>query len=606
MRNALRKINTLEFFDGETINNKYMLLGNSNDYIFNKKGLGCLECLDYLYNTAQNYNYFFRIDYDLNMIFSKENLSIKKTFREKDTNKEIELSLITALFSGYEVEFYGYTIEYFRHKVLNLRKDKKAKKFYDVSNFFNTSFIKTLKILEIELTDKEKNILTEYKEKRNIFNIKEITNIIEYNKIECILGLKIVNKIYSLLPDYLQTFKLYGSSALAHKFLTDKGIDKKNFFTNKALNGKIFESAYFGGRMESLKIGNYKNVWKYDINSAYPNIIKELREVKKIDYVEKFKNKKIIDTNLYYIEMNIKDLELPGLLPYRLKSGYLVFPANVKGWYYGIEVKNVIEYQKYYDIDLEIISEIKITLGEKIFPENEIEEIYSIRQQLKELKDLRNYIYKILLNSMYGKLAQQTGAKKFLNFYYAGLITSFTRAKLIEVIKDNPKSVIFFATDGILTEKRIKNIPISFNLGDFEEIKIKDSYTIMSGVYKCIDSENKVIYAERGFRTDLEKVIIDIKQKYYSEIEQNIFIGNKYFEKNYKAYKDNRCKFTTLKKVIDIRNQIKRFFTTFEIENKNNSRLMYLSELDKINKIPLNTEEIAELVLLNDNGIFDL
>ena len=71
----------------------------------------------------------------------------------------------------------------------------------------------------------------------------------------------------------------------------------------------------------------------------------------------------------------------------RLKSGYIVFPKEVKGWYYGTEIIQVKKYCKLYPfIELKILEEIKIELGEKIL-DNDIQKFYKTRLALKKKKD---------------------------------------------------------------------------------------------------------------------------------------------------------------------------------------------------------------------------
>jgi hypothetical protein len=61
------------------------------------------------------------------------------------------------------------------------------------------------------------------------------------------------------------------------------------------------------------------------------------------------------------------------------------------------------------------------------------------------------------MNSIYGKLAQSIGKPKFQNWIWAGMITSGTRAMILDFIglhKDR-NNVLAIATDGIYTRERI-------------------------------------------------------------------------------------------------------------------------------------------------------
>ena len=547
----------IEFFDTETIYNRTVLICNSQNYLWNSKGLTSLECIDFLFKTSQKYNYFFRIDYDVNMII--------KDWSKKD---------IIKLYDGEQVYYKGYTIIYYKDKILSISKDKKRKRFFDVSNFFNTSLLNTIKILEIELTDNEKKFIELMKSSRSDFKLKDKDKIIEYSLLENKIGLKIVNKIYELIPGELKTYNLYGSSVLANNFLNLKRI--KGSFT---FSTKVFEEAYFGGRMECFKIGRFKNIYKYDINSAYPAVIKDLREPLYYD-IKKYDNEKIVDTNIYEVEFEHQDKFQIGTLPIRLKNGYLVFPMAGKGYYYGVELKQAIKR----NIKLKIYNYLDIKLGDKLF-NCEIEKYYLLRQELKKKNDKRNLIIKILLNSIYGKFAQSTGKPRFRNLYLAGYITASVRAKLLEATYKKDEEIIFFATDGILSKCKL-DLPISYELGDWELINIREAYVILSGVYKLIDLSGKIHKGERGYKLDFDELLKAIKEKGYYDVKLPVFISNVYAYKNYKMYLKDRCKFIKIKKRVDIKQQHKRIFLTFNINSENNSQLLTDEIIKKINNLP--------------------
>ena len=131
-------------FDGETKNNKYVLFGNNNCYIKNKKGLSSIECFTWLWNELQTKDkpVIFRIEFDINFWVI-----------DFPNQKKIDL------FNCKIVQWENFTLRYFRHKFLELRRDGKKKIIYDVYSFFNKSFLKVIKLLDIDLTILEKEVL---------------------------------------------------------------------------------------------------------------------------------------------------------------------------------------------------------------------------------------------------------------------------------------------------------------------------------------------------------------------------------------------------------------------------------------------------------------
>jgi hypothetical protein len=124
--------------------------------------------------------------------------------------------------------------------------------------------------------------------------------------------------------------------------------------------------------------------------------------------------------------------------------------------------------------------------------------------------DITEKVLKLILNSVYGKLAQFVGSSNKVpncaNPYYAAAITA-CRRRLIELAITDPSAIIFFATDGILSirplhhlpipVKGVKNCPVKrsgkrvkdesagdvISLGDWEYAQRDGGIFVMAGVY---------------------------------------------------------------------------------------------------------------------------
>ena len=569
-------------FDGETLDGVYFLLGNEKNFIYDKDGLSTERCLDFLHSEGQGYKCtVFRLEFDVNYFV-----------------RDLPINDIKRFFNTEVVFYKKYKLQYYRNKIFKIWKDGKQVIIYDNYNFFNKSFLKVIDLLKIKLTEREKYILQAGKKSRvTSFDTMDLNEVIEYNKTECKINNKICDIIAKLMREsffisngkkinlYVKSF--YGSSAIANKFLSKfSGVAEANFnylFCDKSIK-KHIESAYYGGRMEALKVGTFKKCYKYDINSAYPSILNNLRIIKDVKLNHRFNfqsEKDIKKENLYYASVFIFDIENMGLLPHRHRTGLLFFPQSVTGWFYGVELLQVLKYAEKDFIDVTIKKEIKVFLGDKIF-NNQIETIYNLRKELKSKNDIKHYVYKIMLNSIYGKFAQKVGAARFNNFYYAGFITASTRAKLLEAVINNQKDIIFFATDGILSKTKL-NLPVNDNLGGWEEIKIKKARVILSGVYNLLDYEGNVYSGERGFKLDFNKVFSDILDKGFSEVETQLFIGFVYGLKNHIKYgKEDLLKFKPLIKRIIPESNIKRLFAKIDLQKENHSVLFDIKDLRQL------------------------
>jgi hypothetical protein len=120
-----------------------------------------------------------------------------------------------------------------------------------------------------------------------------------------------------------------------------------------------------------------------------------------------------------------------------------------------------------------------------------IEPLYNKRRALKKAGDGAHVGVKLGLNSLYGKLAQQVGwsvekgklrIPPFHQIEWAGYTTSYCRARVFMAALTNLESVIAFETDAVFSTAPL-DVPISSNLGDFEETQFADLTYIQSGLY---------------------------------------------------------------------------------------------------------------------------
>ena len=94
--------------------------------------------------------------------------------------------------------------------------------------------------------------------------------------------------------------------------------------------------------------------------------------------------------------------------------------------------------------------------------------------------------YKLIYNSMYGKLAQSVGNPKFANSIYASLITAGCRTMILNAIATHPgraDDVLMVATDGVYFRSRHNDLAISNRLGGWSETRKENLTLFKPGVY---------------------------------------------------------------------------------------------------------------------------
>ena len=278
-----------------------------------------------------------------------------------------------------------------------------------------------------------------------------------------------------------------------------------------------------------------KTLYSNDISSAYPAQIAELPSMKggRWVYCKNPTREQIEQSNMlsmFRVATRRFRLNLPFYpLPYRNSDGSVMYPSVVNGIYMRDDVLAAFEWRDTFarerrDADYAFFPEGGvIEVSEALFFEpadpNErpfawVRELFDYRAELLKVdpNDVRAIVIKLMLNSIYGKLAQGVGSPssppRFASPWMAAAITAGTRRKLLQAALTAPDAIVSFATDGIVSEKPLKiatSAPGVKELGEWEHTKIvKDGGVfVQSGFYLlCEDAakgEDGLTPKTRGF-----------------------------------------------------------------------------------------------------------
>lgn len=224
-------------------------------------------------------------------------------------------------------------------------------------------------------------------------HMEEIT---AYLKSDCIY-------LYELMAAYRDaagTKKTIASNALA--FARKQGIDpgKSNYrFDN------LYRPFYFGGRTECFQPGSWENISVYDIRSSYPRAMQEHHPTgTEFKWQDDFTDMDDDEISRAFIVLKCY---ADGCFPLRDGIHGLQFPRahgeyRVTGWeYLAARDLGLIE-------DVELIS-VRYTDDSITFAPY-VQHWFDYKQRHNKKTDPINYtIGKIMMNSLYGKLAQDAG-----------------------------------------------------------------------------------------------------------------------------------------------------------------------------------------------------
>lgn len=428
--------------------------------------------------------WFYNIDYDFRAILRwlpEDNLS--ELYQENKT-------------------IYGvYTISYLPRKFFKISVNKKSFVYYDIMQFYTGGLDKNgKKYLNLQKDDKINSTILGSSKK---YWLDNLTDVIKY----CIQDCKITAALGDLFYHDLWhkiTFnprKPYSAGSISQEFFINNTYIPVLKNIPEAVI-KLHQDNYRGGRIEILQRGFFDNLNSYDIKSAYP-----AQMINLMDYTNgMWKQTTEYDDNyhgIYEIEYSWYNDNM-GVFAQTFQNK-TIYPIGEK-LRTVVNEKELLFLDKYTNYgEYEIINGYQFIPFYETYPYRDlILQLFNEKETTKD--DNERLIYKLFINSIYGKTAQAIYDKhdkkyhtgRLYNPIYSNRITSLTRLELIKNAIEIGEFVIGFSTDSIQTTKEIKNI--GSKLGDFTfEYNSKDSCILMSGV-RYTEEKQKV----RGFGSRLQ------------------------------------------------------------------------------------------------------
>lgn len=371
---------------------------------------------------------------------------------------------------------------------------------YDYFSFFGKKFINAAEeILGDTLTDEDREVVSHGKEDRGTHtSLDAMPEILHYWQREIMLMQRTFEQFRDVM--YRAGFALkewYGPGALANYINSSRGI-RPHLTGVQITSGTMPQEvhtaskvAFSGGRFELFRAGHIdQKVYAVDINSAYPYALTKLPSFATGSWKHVERPSRIDLFGVYRIRWqsphaNPFDVR-PNPLFWRDNRGMISYPSMAHGWYWSPEAAVV---QGMDGIEIEEGWVWETESEEK--PWQFLSEMYDTRMRLGK-KNLMSMPFKLGPNSLYGKYAQTVGwdQKKMLPpkshaLPVAGWVTSYCRAMLWSVIRQNPSSVIGVETDSVFTtvDPRTLNMAIGDALGEWSVTEYDRMIYMQSGMY---------------------------------------------------------------------------------------------------------------------------
>lgn len=390
------------------------------------------------------------------------------------------------------------------------RRNTRAKisvTIYDFFSFFGQSFIKTMEqILGDELTDDDREVIAHGKAERGKQSWDDFPAIKYYWQREIVLMRRTFEKFRDVM--YRAGFKLtewYGPGALANYINASRQLRPHlhGVQTARDVNGGRFgehfphdvhvasKVAFSGGRFELFQAGRITGpVYSVDINSAYPYALTQLPSFATGRWVHTLAPNRIAKFGFYRIRWRAPNAGpfqyRPQPLFWRDQRGLISYPSMAHGWYASPEAAMV----QHMD-GAEILEGWHWETDSEERPWAFLQEMYDTRMRLGK-KNLLSMPFKLGPNSLYGKYAQTVGwdKEKMLPpkshaLPVAAWVTSFCRAMLWSIIRQNPSSVISVETDSVFMTRNPAdlNLTLGDRLGEWSLSVYDELIYMQNGMY---------------------------------------------------------------------------------------------------------------------------
>lgn len=391
-----------------------------------------------------------------------------------------------------------YKLEWIPSKMFTVTVPGKSVTVCEVFGFFQTSFVKALQQWGFEAPAEIETM----KRKRGTFTRKELQRVIAYCQHECRLLVQLMERLQDACrqADCVPRRRWIGAGSIASSLMMKHNVRAHHAHDLDVFDGDLTEEyvlrAYFGGRVELYQQGWQTPAVSNDVRSAYPFGAMFLPALPgaRVQHVKSYSRHRYA---LWRVSWDCPQGTVVAPFPVRLPAGQICYPLAGSGVYHAHEVQAALAL----GYNVTVHDGVELHPEELARPFAWIPEVYEHRARFKREGNFAEKALKLGLNSVYGKTAQGYGFGKkppFQSYYWAGFITSYTRARILQqlALTRNP---VMVATDGIVGGWIPPGgDPVTTDIGTWEEDSYDRIATIQPGVYVA-EKNGEQLVKSRGF-----------------------------------------------------------------------------------------------------------
>lgn len=453
-------------------------------------------------------------------------MSCKATFNNLRLEIKDSLSLITMPLRNFPKTF----------KIDNCIKEVISYKMYNETDCLKRQFIPVEEGLEwLKKENKDTKQFLHNIEKWHLVNANNEYDCIEYSKHYCLMDCKILQKGYNTFRMWMLELvkidinNILTIASLAHRYFIEQGC----YIGVNELSGvsqMFIQKCVVGGRVmcannEKVKLSGTR-IMDFDAVSLYPSAMKRMdgflkglpKVIENVNY-DNLKNK-----DGYFIEIKINSVGIKRkfpLLSYVNENGIRIFTNDIVGRNVYVDKTTLEDAIKFQKITFEIIRGYYFDEGLNNTINNVIDNIFNERVCLKKNKNPAEIVYKLIMNSGYGKSIMkeiETETKYFNNDDEMKVFISrnYNWVLNYENIYDSTLQKV----------KLIKSVSSHFNIAQVGVSILSWSKRIMNEVICLAEDNNLNIYYQDTDSIHINETDIAVLADKYKEQYNKELIGN--------------------------------------------------------------------------------
>jgi len=574
--------------DTETDNGNIFLIADSDGNYLD--GTITFERVaEFLFQHEGEWIFFYNLGYDADCILKLLPEDILKQYKWK---KELRF------------QYKKYKIHYIDKRKLTISKGKHSISCYDIAQYYDKQPLDVAsESIGISLDQeylkikKKRKILSKFYYSRNKRQIRAY----------CIEDCRLTRELSEYwISTFEAVFGFYTHNWISAGYLAEKVLIHNNisipFFNELPYSlQELARNSFYGGRFELIKRGFIGECYLYDLNSAYPYALSTLPDITNGRWFESKRVHPKAKLGFFFIEADISDKVKIAPFPFVKKNRTICYPSGKFRTHVTLDELQMVNSDP--EIKYKILESWQfIPKKNTSYPFKDfITQQYYKRLELKEEHNPLEKAIKIVLNSIYGKMAQRTNnvIGNLFNPVIASYITGYTRRQLYDFTKKNKLDghVVAYATDSVACQKKIKNLD-SKKLGKMkldkqatDVIFLSNGFYLFNGVWK-----NRGIGYDKDRKIEIEHLDTRIRK------DGQLYIGVK---STRTTHIKSGILYNRLKKVGKIEEYEKKINLNSDKKRFWDSDLISLQDKKMCDSVPIPADLVGNLIGKEDLEWYD-